>query len=265
VEPGKRTGILKGEELLTRNKLNHFLLGTILTLSAFATGTRIIAETTLTADKILANVAEKNRQRAASLKSYTSKRTYHLQYHGFPASKEAEMLVEVQFNAPSTKEFHIISEKGSKFVINHVLRNLLTAEQEAMDKQNQQQTAMTADNYSFVLEREESADNHHYYVMQAQPKRKNKFLFRGQVWIDADNFAVARIDAEPAKNPSFWISKTRIMHQYIQVGEFWLPARNVSQTRVRLGGTATLTIDYGDYVIPSQPDPEPKQEISYSP
>jgi hypothetical protein len=241
------------------------LLGVILMLSAFVAGAKAIAEGSLTAEQIVANVAEKNRERATSLKSYKSTRTYHLQYHGFPSAKEAEMVVEAQFDAPATKDFHIVTEKGSKYVINHVLRKLLTGEQEALDRQNQKETALTSDNYSFVLEREEREDNHRYYILKTQPKRKNKFLIRGQVWIDADDFAIARIEAEPAKNPSFWISKTRITHQYIKVGEFWLPTRNISKTNVRLGGEAILTIDYGDYVVSPQPDTQLKQSIASSP
>ena len=57
------------------------------------------------------------------------------------------------------------------------------------------------------------------------------------------------IDAEPAKNPSFWIKKTHIEHRYEKVGDFWLPAVNKSVTNVLIGGTATLTIQYTDYKL----------------
>jgi hypothetical protein len=35
----------------------------------------------------------------------------------------------------------------------------------------------------------------------------------------------------------------------MKIGDFWLPAHNKSVTQVRLGGAATLTIDYTDYQI----------------
>ena len=73
-------------------------------------------------------------------------------------------------------------------------------------------------------------------------------------WVDAADFAVARIEAAPAKNLSFWISSTAIHHKYTKTGDFWLPAKNESDTEVRLGGRAVLTIDYGVYdVAPSAP------------
>jgi hypothetical protein len=65
--------------------------------------------------------------------------------------------------------------------------------------------------------------------------------------VDAQDYAVVKIDAHPAKNPSFWISDTEIHHVYEKDGDFWLPKSNRSETKVRLGGTAILTIEYGDY------------------
>ena len=42
---------------------------------------------------------------------------------------------------------------------------------------------------------------------------------------------MCRIEAEPAKNPSFWIKKTDIHHEYVKVGDFWLPADNKSVSK----------------------------------
>jgi len=48
---------------------------------------------------------------------------------------------------------------------------------------------------------------------------------------------------------SCWISKTHIHHTYAKTGDFWLPEHDRSESRMRLGGTAVLTIDYGQYVV----------------
>ena len=82
-----------------------------------------------------------------------------------------------------------------------------------------------------------------------EPKRDNKFLYRGEICVNAADFAVESIDAEPAKNPSFWIKKTRIEHRYQKIGQFWFPLSNQSVTNVRMGGTATLNIDYTGYEV----------------
>jgi len=69
--------------------------------------------------------------------------------------------------------------------------------------------------------------------------------------VNDKDFAVCRIEAEPAKNPSFWIKKTDIHHSFMKVGDFWLPAENTSISHIRFDGRATLTIKYGGYEIES--------------
>jgi hypothetical protein len=82
-----------------------------------------------------------------------------------------------------------------------------------------------------------------------EPRTKDKFLYRGRIWVDAEDFAVVRLEAEPAKNPSFWTKKAEIVQVYMKVSDFWLPAYNHSVTAIRLGGHAELTIEYKDYEI----------------
>jgi hypothetical protein len=81
------------------------------------------------------------------------------------------------------------------------------------------------------------------------PKTRNKFLYRGKIWVDAKDFAVVRIEGEPGKSPSFWIKKTEIAHRYVKVNDFWLPAENRTESVIRLGGRAILSIEYKDYRI----------------
>ena len=69
--------------------------------------------------------------------------------------------------------------------------------------------------------------------------------------MDADDFAVARLEAEPAKNPSLWTKNSEIEQVYMKVSDFWLPVRNHSVTEIRLGETAELTIHYNNYQIMS--------------
>jgi hypothetical protein len=203
----------------------------------------------LTLDQILGNLELRNAQRAAALEQFEGKRIYRMQYHGFPGDKAAEMVVKVSFHAPDSKQFTVISETGSKFVIDHVLKKLLESEQDAFKGDNQQAMALTRDNYDFQLAGYEPGPGGGQYVLKLLPKTKNKYLYRGTIWIDAKDFAVARIEGEPGKNPSMWIKKTDIAHRYAKIGDFWLPAENLTESSTRLGGRATLSIQYQDYKI----------------
>jgi hypothetical protein len=95
----------------------------------------------------------------------------------------------------------------------------------------------------------ETKDGRSCYVLQVIPARNDKLLYKGKILVDGQEYAVVRIEAQPAKSPSFWISQTQIEHQYDKVADFWLPVRNRSTSRVRFGGTALLTIGYKDYEV----------------
>jgi hypothetical protein len=89
------------------------------------------------------------------------------------------------------------------------------------------------------------------YILGVKPRTKGKFLYSGRIWVEAEDFAVTRLVAQPAKNPSFWTKHSEIDESYMKVGDFWLPARNHSITRIRFGGSAVLTIQYKNYEITS--------------
>jgi len=207
------------------------------------------AEDSLLVCQVVANLIARNAERAKALESYTGRRTYRLDYHGFPENLQSQMIVKVVYQAPSTKKFTIISESGSKLLINRVLRKLLESEEEALNAKNRQEGALNERNYDFSLMRFERTPGTSSYILAVRPKINNKFLYRGTIWVDATDFAVRRIEAEPAKNPSFWTKKSLIVQTYIKAGPFWMPSNNHTTTTVRFGGKAVLNIDYDDYEL----------------
>jgi hypothetical protein len=208
-----------------------------------------MVESRLSMQQVLGNLVERNAERQDALQKYQGRRFYSLDYKGFPASFHAEMVVDMTYEAPATRQFKIISQSGPEWLIDRVLKRLLEAEQEASTDENRARVALNSSNYDFSgFERVEAADNCSYQV-SVEPKIPSKLLYRGRIWIDSKDFSVCRIEAEPAKNPSFWIKKTDIHHSYMKVGDFWLPAENESVSSIRVGGRAVLTIKYQDYEI----------------
>jgi hypothetical protein len=207
------------------------------------------SRTALSADQVVDNLVQRNLERAQALTAYQGTRIYRLEYRGFPSSRSAEMTVAVQYRSPGTKEFSIRSEKGSHLLIERVFHKLLQSEQEALTEENQARVALNRDNYRFALAGYENVPTGPCYVLSVEPLTNNKLLYRGRIWVDAQDFAVVRIEAAPAKNPSFWTKETRIEQAYAKVGDFWLPLSNRSSSTIRLGGHADFTIDYQDYRI----------------
>lgn len=207
----------------------------------------------LTAEQVVRKLEEKNLERAAALREFQGSRVYRMRYRGFPGNRDAEMVVTIDYHAPDAKKFSIISQSGSKFIINRVFKKLLEGEQEAASEENRRRTALDTTNYHFSLTGYETTPQGSRYILEVVPKTNNKFLYRGRVWIDAHDFAVTRIEVEPAKNPSFWIKKSQIRHEYVKLGDFWLPAENHTESWIRLGGQADLSIEYKDYRVGASP------------
>jgi hypothetical protein len=220
----------------------------LLLLRVPVSGQQVTVSAPLTADEVIRHVTEKNEERTKALESYSSLRTYHLECHCV-SHKKADMLVRADYAAPNKKVFTIVSESGSGTVRNKVFKKLLEAEQESMREENQQRTAITPENYTFQLSDYEKTDTNEFYVLDAQPLSKNKFLFRGHIWVNARDFAITRVEGEPAVNPSWWTVKTDFKRSYQKIGDFWLPESNQSETKVRIFGTAVLTIEYREYQI----------------
>jgi hypothetical protein len=83
------------------------------------------------------------------------------------------------------------------------------------------------------------------------PNRKDKYLFEGKLWIDAEDYSVVRIEGHPAKQLSFWIERADFVRQYQKIDGFWLPQKDQTLVHVRLYGKKILTIEHRDYVVNS--------------
>lgn len=203
-------------------------------------------------DSVIAErLMQHNARRAEQLRGFEGVRHYSVEYTGIGSTK-AGMDVKLLYTAPGEKKFTIQSESGSKLLIGRVLKRLLETEQEAgSDQANRDAVALSTSNYRLTLLGCEPAEARDLYVMKIEPLRNSKFLYRGTLWIDSQDYAVTRIDAEPAKNPSFWIKRTRILQHYQKIEGFYLPELNQTESDIRLGGKALLTIRYQDYKLAS--------------
>jgi hypothetical protein len=218
----------------------------------------------LSADEVMRRVVQMNEQRANELETYSSIRSYHLECHCL-SHKKADMVVRAEYEAPNKKVFTILSESGSGTVRSRVFKKLLEAEQESMREENQQRSAITPENYTFQLTDYQKIDGNEFYVLEARPLTKNKFLFRGLIWVDAKDFAIAQVEGEPAVNPSWWTVKTDFTRSYQKIGNFWLPDLNESETKVRIFGSAILTIKYGEYQITQTHSVNPAVDVEEMP
>jgi hypothetical protein len=137
----------------------------------------------------------------------------------------AEEVVAVEYRAPATETFTSTSGKGSEFVRLHVFQQLMKGEETRLGLNKDPDTLITPDNYTFEIVGMEKIGSSDCSVVRAIPKRKEKDLFEGKIWIDKQDFAIVKITGRLAKNPSFWIKRVDFVRDYQKIGEFWLLSR----------------------------------------
>ena len=119
-----------------------------------------------------------------------------------------------------------------------MVRELLDRETDSAKRVHGDEVTRT--NYDFAFLRRENFGVVPEYVLGIVPKRKDKYLLRGQIWVDARTFRIRRIQGVPAKSPSFWITTLHLTMQFGQLNGMWVPVAFDAIATIRFLGEYTL-------------------------
>jgi outer membrane lipoprotein-sorting protein len=205
------------------------------------------AQRAISEQQIFAELVGHNQIRSDALLGYSASRTYTISSSS--GKVHAEIAGRMKYRAPDSKEFVITTEAGSGLVRSLALKPLIATEIRAAGGKDRHDSAITPANYRLELAGEEDVRNHQCYVLRAFPRRVDKYLFIGKLWIDKQDFAVVRIEGRPAANLSFWIKHVEFVRDYERVHGFWLPLKDETSVEVRIYGRKVLTIEHQDYVV----------------
>ena len=223
----------------------QFLLSALLLLSASSVVAADDSGTPPTAEEIVNRMSAHDLARQASIEGYAGMRRYVLENHKF--HKRAEMLVQVQGDQNGTKHFDVVSEEGWGGAHKHVLRKMLESESETSRPEMRANARLLPENYDFEFAGTEQVAGRPAYILEVRPKRNEKYLFRGRIWVDAEDYALARAEGKPAKKPSFWTKSVDFVQVYQKCGSLWFPLSTQSVTEAHIFGTTDVTIEYFDY------------------
>jgi negative regulator of sigma E activity len=206
-----------------------------------------------TAEKIVTQMTAHDLARQSSIEGYAGMRRYILENQEF--HKRAEMLVQVQGDKDGTKHFEVVSEDGWKAAHKHVLYKMLESETETSRPEKRAGARLNSENYDFSFIGTELAAGRTAYVLEVRPKRSEKYLFEGRIWVDAEDYALVRAEGRPAKKPSFWTKSIHFVQVYQKCGPVWFPLSTQSVTDARLFGTTDVSIEYFGYApkMPNSP------------
>lgn len=200
------------------------------------------------AEDIVAKMTERNAEMREAFSGYTVLRRYEV----INKHRHAEMLVRLVCAPDGGKQFSILQEGGLSFIRKHVFRKMLRKETDASTGEMHENTRIIPANYSFEMVGRDRVDGRPAYVLAIKPKRKSEYLIRGLLWVDAADYAITRVEGQPARNPSFWTKSVHVVRTYDKIGKFWVPASTRSVTEVRIFGSARLSIYDFDYAIDPQ-------------
>jgi hypothetical protein len=161
------------------------------------------------------------------------------------SSANAEVLAQVNFTPPTSKDYSIQNWSGTtrgKQIVQRVLDHETKA-----SKGNNARTAITMDNYDFALIGDGVSEGRPCYVIGLKPKRKEQDLISGSAWVDKSSFSILQIEGEAAKAPSWWLKSVRIKMSFVDFSGAWLQTSMEAVADVRLLGFYTLKSRLLDY------------------
>lgn len=161
----------------------------------------------------------------------------------------AEETVVMKYRAPGTETFTTSSGKGSEFILHHVFQQLMKDEEKRIRVNKDPDSLIAPANYTLEVVGTDRIGSFDCLVVSAVPKRKETDLFEGKIWIDNQDFAIAKITGRLAKSPSFWIKHVDFIRDYKKIDGFWLLSKEESVSSVRIFGNERLTVDYQNYSV----------------
>jgi len=144
----------------------------------------------------------------------------------------------IKFTPPGTKTFQITKAEGNprgKRIVNTIL------EQEIDSAKQGPRSDISRSNYDFAFLREQDFGGVAAYVLHIIPKRKERGLILGNIWVDAKTYHIRQVVGVPLKNPSIWIENLHITVQFAEVNSMWLPVSVDAIATIHFLGTYTLS------------------------
>ena len=208
---------------------------------------------------IVQSLETAEQQNPAKIKGYTVTRSYKL-FHGDALQPVSQTTAEISFVPPSTKRYEIEQSSGISRG-KSLVRDILDLESVPA----QSSSEITRQNYEFVFLRQEKLGGVLVYLLRMIPKRREKNLLNGLVWVDTKTFRIQRIEGTPTKKPSLWLKSLDITLQYTELGGLWLPTYMTATAVVRLAGSYLLTGEDVELQLSESEYPRPSGRVPSAP
>lgn len=171
----------------------------------------------------------------------------HLRAATLSGKHEAWMDAEVAI-ADGAFSYRVLDEGGSKRTRDKVLRAVLDAERDLIDRW--ELSALTLDNYTFEADATPRADG--LRTFRLLPRRDDPRLVEGTITVSPEGH-LTTLEGRLAKNPSFWTRSVTVIRRFATINGLTLPVSVESLAEVRFVGPSTFSMSYEYARVDGQP------------
>jgi hypothetical protein len=179
---------------------------------------------------IVTRMMAMRRQNHDRTKAYTVKRDYQL--FDKQSQPKAQVVADITYLPPDQKQYRI--ERSSGGMGEKILRDILAKETDT--SKEAQRKEVSPENYDFKLVGEETVNGRRCFVLSMQPKRQEKDMLRGKLWVDAETYNLHRIEGQVVKSPSWWVRDLYILMSFACIDGVWLHTATHAVADVRFKG-----------------------------
>ena len=210
-----------------------FILSLVVVVSCASAQT---ASPAPTVEAIVARMTQARVENRARFRPYVVTRDYKL-FGKERQNTKSQVTAEVTFVPPDSKKYAIQQSNGTRLG-ERIVRRML--ESEAEIAKDYSSNDISPGNYDLRFIREENVGSQRCYVLELLPKRKDKNLVRGNIWVDARTYLLHRTEGQPAKRPSWWLRDVHMVFLYGDVEGMWLQTVSEATATVRILGQHTI-------------------------
>jgi hypothetical protein len=189
-----------------------------------------------TVETIIARMAQARIENQSRFRPYVVTRGYTLFGQERQKSK-SEVMADVTFVPPDRKQYAIQESSGSG--LGEILVRRMLAGEADITK-NSSSTDFSIQNYDFRFVRQEDVEGELCYMLELLPKRKDRNLVRGNIWVDVKTYLLRRTEGQPAKSPSWWLRDVHMTFLYGEINGMWLQTSSEATATVRILGQHTM-------------------------
>ena len=179
--------------------------------------------------------------RERPLQQYRAFRQMHASNEKFNQEGWVDCWTEMDANG---FRYEIVSERGSDYIREKVLKTLLRREQELIAGGSAERAELNEANYEFAEPAAAIGDGSGERSVLLRPKRKDMLLVNGRMILNQDGTELLRVEGRLSKNPSFWTSLVDIVREFARVDGVRVPISTDTVAKLKFAGMSRMDVRY---------------------